>query len=109
MGYGLLFTFSEVDFSFHFNCLTQRKRDFLMTVPVRCTAFNRAQLSNESSNEEMNFTLSDWMLNHVLLPQDSNASTKRPSTPHFESKRARGCTNGARKFTACTMRVPSVK
>lgn len=51
-----------------------------MTVPVRCAARNRAQLSNE----EMNFTLSDWMLNRVRLPRDSDASTKRLSTPHFE-------------------------
>lgn len=48
-------------------------------LPTRWAARNRAQMSNE----EMNFTLSDWMLNHIRLPLDSDASTKHPSTPHF--------------------------
>lgn len=97
---------SEPDVQLHFNLLTRSKGGFLMTVPVRCTASARAQ----QSNEEMNFTLSDWMLNRVQLPGDSDASTKR-SSAHLilESDRTRGCTNGARKCTDCTMWVPSVK
>lgn len=63
---------SEADVSFHFSRFTHKERDATMTVPAlyalqplqRLTALNRAQPSNEFSNEKMHFTLTDWMLKH---------------------------------------------
>lgn len=63
---------SGADVSFHFSRFTHKERDTVMTVPAlnalkplqRLTALNRAQLSNESSNEKMHFILADWMLKH---------------------------------------------
>lgn len=64
---------SESDVPLYFYDLTYRERK--LNCPV---------------SDQMNFTLTGWMLNCYLLPRDSNASTTRLTTPHLKTNSPMG-------------------